>query len=174
MMTQQEHNPYQLTRDYRSTTVAAVSFGWLKLRLSEPLSRILEARGPKVREVSLASCLVLLCSLGQALAQSAFVFPSSVPVGGPALSEAVTITVQSAGNLASVEVVTQGVANLDFVASGSNTCLSGSYVPAQTCIVSVGFAPKYPGILLVAIVLIADDGHVIATQYLSGVGTDSF
>jgi hypothetical protein len=173
MMTRQEHNPYRLTRDCRSTTVAAVSLGRQKLFLSERLSRVLEARGSKVRDISLASCMLLLCFLGQALGQSAFIFPSNVPVGGPALSEPVTVTVQSPGNLASVEIVTQGVANLDFIASGSNTCISGPYVPAQTCTVSVGFAPKYPGIRLGAILLIADDGHVMATQYLSGVGTGS-
>jgi hypothetical protein len=111
MMTRQEHNPYRLTRDYRSTTVAAVSLGRQKSWLSERLNRVLEARGAKVRGVSLASCLLLLACLGQALGQSAFIFPSNVPVGGPALSEPVTVIVQSPGNLASVEVVTQGVAN---------------------------------------------------------------
>src|SRR5258705_12120502 len=172
MMTREEHNPYRLTRDCRSTTVAAVSLWRQKSWLSERLSRVLEARWAKVRGVSLASCLLLLACLGQA-SESAFIFPSNVPVGGPALSESVTVTVQSPGNLASVEVVTQGVANLDFIASGSNTCISGSYAPAQTCTVSVSFAPKYPGIRLGAILLIADDGHVMATQYLSAVGTGS-
>ena len=172
-MTRQEHNSYRLTGDCRSTTFAAVSLGRRKLCLSERLSRVLEAQGSKVRNVSLASCLVL-CFLGQASGQSAFIFPSSVPVGTPsALSEPVTVTVQSSGNLASVEIVTQGIANSDFIASGSNTCLPGFYAPAQTCTVSVGFAPKYPGIRLGAILLIAGDGHVMATQYLSAVGTGS-
>ena len=172
-MTRQERNSYRLTRDCRSTTVAAVSLGRRKLCLSERLSRVLEARGSKVRNLSLASCL-LLCFLGQALGQSAFIFPSSVPVGGPsAQSGPITVTVQSQGNLASVEILTQGVANLDF--TGSNTCIppGGSYAVGQTCTVSVSFAPKYPGVRLGAIVLIADDHHVMATQYLSGVGTGS-
>src|ERR1700733_852908 len=172
-MTRQERNSYRLTRDCRSTTVAAVSLGRRKLCLSERLSRVLETRGSKVRNLSLASCL-LLCFLGQALGQSAFIFPSSVPVGGPsAQSGPITVTVQSQGNLASVEILTQGVANLDF--TGSNTCIppGGSYAVGQTCTVSVGFAPKYPGVRLGAIVLIADDHHVMATQYLSGVGTGS-
>src|SRR5258708_23049250 len=155
MMTREEHNPYRLTRDCRSITVEAVSLGGQKSWLSERLSRVLEARGAKVRGVSLASCWLLLACLGQALGQSAFIFPSNVPVGGPALSKPVTVTIQSPGNLASVEVVTQGVANLDFIASGSNTCISGSYAPPQTCTVSVSFAPKCPGIRLGASRLVA-------------------
>ena len=169
-MTRQEHNSYRLTRDCRSTMVAAVSLGRRKLCLSEPLSRVLEARGSKVRNASLASCL-LLCFLGQASGQSAYIFPSSVPVGGSSpLTESVTVNVPS-GTLASVKIVTQGVANLDFIASGSN-CIFGSGLPTHTCTVSVGFAPKYPGVRLGAILLIADDGHVMATQYLSAAGTD--
>ena len=126
-----------------------------------------------MRNLSLAGCLVV-SFLGQALGQSAFIFPSSVPVGGPSpLSETVTVTIQSPGNLHSVEILTQGVANLDFIASGSNFCTQGLYVLRQTCTVSVGFAPRYPGVRLGAIVLIDDSGQVMATQYLSGVGTGS-
>jgi Bacterial Ig-like domain (group 3)/NHL repeat len=172
MITYQKHNPYQLARDVRSVKVAGVSLTAEKLRLSLRFNRVLETRGKRLRNNFLTSCF-LICSLGQALAQPTFIFPSSVPVGGPALSEPVTVTVQSPGNLTSVEVVTQGAANLDFIASGSNTCISGSYTAGQSCTLSVGFVPKYPGVRLGAILLIADDGHVMTTQYLSAVGTGS-
>jgi len=117
----------------------------------------------------ICSC-VLLFPLEQVFAQSAFVFPSSVTVGGT-LSTSATVTVESPGNLASIQVLTQGVANLDFIASGGSTCLLASYTSGQTCTVSVTFSPKYPGLRLGAIQLIADDGHIMATQFLSGVGT---
>jgi hypothetical protein len=169
MMTCDEHSPYQQTHDYREMTVA--SHWGQTLGQSKSFNRVPRAPGSKLRRFLLASCFVLLCPLGQVFAQSAFIFPSSVSLGGVALSEIATVTIQSPGNLASVQVVTQGVANLDFTASGTNMCVSGPYVQGQTCTVSVSFAPKYPGLRLGAILLIADDGHVMATQYLSAVGT---
>jgi sugar lactone lactonase YvrE len=135
------------------------------------VKQVLPELSLKLRCFLLVSCFVLLCPAPQAFAQSAFVFPSNVPVGGAALAETVIATIQSPGNLAAVRVVTQGAANLDFTASGTDTCISGSYVQGQTCTVSVNFAPKYPGLRLGAILLVADDGHVMATQYLSAVGT---
>ncbi len=127
---------------------------------------------------SLKCALLLLCCIAifserQGFAQSAFVIPSSVAVGGPVLSQTVTVTIQSPGTLANVRVLTQGSPNLDFTASGTNTCIHGSYSLGQTCTVSVGFAPKYPGLRLGAILLIADDGHTMATQPLSAIGTGS-
>jgi hypothetical protein len=166
MTTYQEQNPYQLTRDGRSMLAEG------KLRLSPWFHRVLEMLRKRLRGAFLSTCFLVFL-LGQALAQSTFIFPSSVPVGGPVLSEPVTVTVQSPGNLASVKVVTQGVANLDFIASGNNTCISGSYAAGQHCTLSVGFVPKYPGVRLGAVLLIADDGHVMTTQYLSAVGAGS-
>jgi len=169
MMTCDEHSPYRQTHDYREMTVASL---WGQtLGQSKRFNRVPRAPGSKLRYFLLASCFVLLCPLGHVFAQSAFIFPSSVSVGGVALSEIATVTIQSPGNLASIQVVTQGVANLDFTASGTNTCVSGPYVQGQTCTVSVSFTPKYPGLRLGAILLVADDGHVMATQYLSAVGT---
>jgi sugar lactone lactonase YvrE len=171
MMPRDEHSPYQQAHECREMTVAAL---WgQKLGQSKRIKRVLRAPGSKLRSFLFGSCFVLLCPLGRAFAQPAFIFPSSVSVGGIALSETATVTIQSPGNLTSVQVVTQGVANLDFTPSGINTCTSGPYVQGQTCTVSVSLAPKYPGLRTGAILLIADDGHVMATQYLSAVGTGS-
>jgi hypothetical protein len=169
MMRCDEHSPSQQTHRFREMTVAPL---WVqRVGQSVVFNRVLTAPSSKLRKFLLGSCFVLLGPLGRAFAQPAFVFPSSVSIGGLALSEAATVTIQSPGTLFSVQVVTQGVTNLDFTASGTNTCISGSYVQGQTCTVSVSFAPKYPGLRLGAIVLVADDGHVMATQYLSAVGT---
>jgi sugar lactone lactonase YvrE len=168
MMTCDEHCRYRQAHDCPSKTVVVAA---LWRRSSERFNRVLEGAGSKLKGVLLASFFVLHFSVGHAFAQTAFIFPSNVVVGGATLSETVTVTVQSSGNLASVQVVTQGVANLDFIASGTNTCVSGSYIQGQICTVSVSFAPKFPGLRLGAILLVADDGHVMSTQYLSAVGT---
>ncbi|WP_188760748.1 Ig-like domain repeat protein [Edaphobacter acidisoli] len=61
---------------------------------------------------------------------------------------------------------------MDFTFSGT-TCGSGPYVTGQTCSVSVEFTPKYPGMRFGAVVMIATDGHIMASQRLSGVGIGS-
>jgi sugar lactone lactonase YvrE len=169
MTTCDEHSPYQLTHDYQEMTVSPL---WRQqLGQSKRFNRVPRVPGSKLKSFLLAICFVIVYLPVQTFAQPALVFPSSVSVGGVALSETATVTIASPGNLVSVRVVTQGVTNLDFTASGSNTCISGPYVQGQTCTVSVSFAPKYPGLRLGAILLVADDGHVMATQYLSALGT---
>jgi large repetitive protein len=138
---------------------------------SERISRFLESTSFVFKCFLLLCCCLPLCSAGKAFAQSASIFPANVVVGGGTLSENVTVTIQSPGNLASAQVLTQGAVNLDFTASGGSACSSGSYVQGQNCTISISFAPKYPGLRLGAIVLIADDGHVMATQYIAGFGT---
>ena len=169
MMTNGKQNSHRNTKDRTPRAIALTSLRGLgKSKCAQQVPAI---RRSKFRSLLLASLCVLLCSVNHALAQAAFVFPSSAPVGNTALSTTVTATIQSSGNLASAKVLTQGVANGEFTASGSNTCIPAPYASGQTCAVSVSFAPKYPGLRLGAIVLIADDGHVMATQYLSAVGT---
>jgi sugar lactone lactonase YvrE len=121
----------------------------------------------------ITGCFLLLSSNCRAVAQASFAFPSSVSVGGTALPQQVNITIQTAGTLANIQVLTQGSANLDFTPSGVGTCAAGSYVQGQMCSVSVSFAPKYPGLRVGAVVLVATDGHVMAAQSLSGIGTGS-
>lgn len=120
----------------------------------------------------ITGCFLLPSSNCRAIAQ-AFVFPSSVSVGGTPLTQQVNITIQTAGTLASIQVLTQGSANLDFTSAGIGTCAAGSYSQGQACSVSVSFAPKYPGLRIGAVVLVATDGHFMAEQSISGIGTGS-
>ena len=97
----------------------------------------------------------------------------SVPVG-EASPVTVTFPFASAVTLGNpaVQVVTQGAASLDFTNAGSGTCTNGNPLDAgATCTVSVTFTPKYPGTRYGAVVLYNAAGDVIATEYLSGVGT---
>ena len=120
----------------------------------------------------ITGCFVLLPSNCSAAAQAYFVFPSS-SVGGTALTQPINITIQTAGTLASIRVLTQGSPNLDFTPTGLGTCVAGSYVQGQMCSVSVSFAPKYPGLRVGAVVLVDTNGHFMADQSLSGTGTGS-
>jgi sugar lactone lactonase YvrE len=134
-----------------------------------------KSRRPNIIYVYLAliACFTYHISTGRAFAQTAFIFPSSVSLGGTPLIQTIAVTIQSAGTLGTVKVVTQGSSDLDFISSGVGTCVPGPYALGQVCNVSVGFAPKYPGVRRGAVLLLADDGHIIASQSLSGVGTGS-
>ena len=97
MMRCDEHSPSQQTHGFREMTVAPL---WVQ-RVGQAVvfNRVLTAPGSKLRKFLLGSCFVLLGPLGRAFAQTAFVFPSSVSIGGVAPSETATVTIQSPGNL---------------------------------------------------------------------------
>jgi sugar lactone lactonase YvrE len=115
------------------------------------------------------------------------VVPQSVqapgqPVGTPATAQTVTLVFGSQSTLAAtnaVQVVTQGVPNLDFAlatAQGADVCVAGAtYAAGQSCTEAVVFAPTAPGLRLGAVVLSGTSqdnmyGNVAATAFLSGVG----
>lgn len=119
-------------------------------------------------------CLLLLASVSLSFAQgpqAAFVFEPAVTVNGTAQIQTVPVTIQSAGTLGAVKVLTQGAPDMDFTLSSSPGC---SIVVGQVCDVSVSFLPKFPG-LRTGAVLIYDsgDGHLLGSRSLSGVGTGS-
>lgn len=92
-------------------------------------------------------------------------------VGGTPQVQTIPVTIQTAGTLGTVKVVTQGAANLDFTLSSVGTCATGA---GQTCNVSVSFSPRYPGLRFGAIVILdAGDGHIMADQKISGTGLGS-
>ena len=121
----------------------------------------------------LMACVGAFAADGSAFAQTSFIFSSPVSVGRAPSIQSVSVTIQSGGTVGAVEVLTQGSPNLDFISSGGGTCFSGTYTPGQVCGVSVAFAPKYPGTRFGAVVVLADDGHIMASQGLSGEGTGS-
>ena len=65
-------------------------------------------------------------------------------------------------------VVTQGAPSLDFTPASGTTC-SGTVNAGNTCTVNVKFAPLAPGSRMGAVQLL-DDGFVVATQLVYGVG----
>ena len=98
----------------------------------------------------------------------------SIPVRTVSGATAVTIPFASAVTLGTpgVKVVTQGATGLDFTDAGTGTCTTGAAIAAgSSCIVNVTFKPRYPGTRFGAVVLYDGSGNVLATIYLSGVGT---
>jgi hypothetical protein len=89
----------------------------------------------------IVACGALTASSSLADPQTTFVFPIQA-VGATAQVLPVTVTIQTAGTLGAIQVLTQGVPNLDFTGSTPGTCVvSGTYF-SGSCTVNISFNPK--------------------------------
>ncbi len=95
----------------------------------------------------------------------------SVPVGSASATAAVTFSVSSGTTVGSIQVLTGGVAGLDFASVAGGTCVAGSYSAATTCTVNVTLTPKWPGLRAGAVVLADASGNALATVPVYGTGT---
>jgi sugar lactone lactonase YvrE len=94
----------------------------------------------------------------------------TVEVGRKSLAPA-SLSIATAGTLASISVVTLGSAGLDFSNAGRGTCTIGTaYSAGNSCIVRVGFKPRYAGARYGAVLLYNSSGSVIATRFVQGIG----
>src|ERR1700744_148473 len=66
-----------------------------------------------------------------------------------------------------VQVLTTGVANLDFKSDGTGSCSGSTY---SSCTVGVIFSPTAPGLRLGAVIIEDATGNVLATAYIYGAG----
>lgn len=109
-----------------------------------------------------------LASAGAADAQTTF---AAAPVGtGTPATQVVTVSLQVAGTVANVKVLTEGAPNLDFTESGTDNCMG---VRAGSCQVTVAFGPKYPGLRKGAVVLLDAGNNTLGTAYVTGIGQGS-
>jgi large repetitive protein len=114
-----------------------------------------------------ALAVFLLTSVG---ARAQAVFSTPQPVGVTAGQQNVIVTARASGTVATVEVLTGGVPNLDFTAgSGLKSCVTTLTIPA-TCTESVAFTPSAPGVRVGAVVLLDSNSNVLGTAFLSGTG----
>ena len=111
----------------------------------------------------------LALSAGGVFAQSP-TFPTTA-VGTASAQVTVTVTSPNGGEVAKVEVLTMGAQGLDFAAGSGASCQSRELTANQTCQQSVVFTPSYPEMRMGAVVLVGDDGKVMGTVYLSGIGS---
>jgi len=123
--------------------------------------------GRRKRSWLLAATLLAGASAG---AQNG-VFLTPQPVGVISGAQSVTVTAQSTGAVATVEVLTLGKPGLDFAGiASSSTCPTANLAPTQTCTESVTFMPASPGQRAGAVVLLDSNNAVLGTAYLSGTG----
>jgi hypothetical protein len=100
--------------------------------------------------------------------QQAYQFASPVSLGAAAETGIVTVRISGAGSISSINVLTQGIQNQDFIPASGGSCTTGTaYFVGQICTVAVSFQPKYPGLRQGAVVLLASDGSVIGSELLN-------
>jgi sugar lactone lactonase YvrE len=122
---------------------------------------------PILTSRTLSACLVAFA--GTALTAGAQTHFGSVDIGR-AESATVTVRIDRATKLSSIEVVTQGSPNLDFTKAGGGTCATGiDYAANAKCTVKVRFEPRLAGARYGAVVLVGESG-VVGTTYLQGIG----
>jgi len=111
---------------------------------------------------------ILLSAVASVSAQTLF---GAQPVGSPSGEQSVTTTAQTAGTVVAVEVLTMGVAGLDFAkGAGASTCENAILAVGATCAESITFTPSAPGLRMGAVVLLDGSGNVLGTTFLSGTG----
>ena len=121
--------------------------------------------------LGIAFSLAAVAGAQAAALNPAYKFASAVTVGAAAETGSVVVAISGSGSLNTINVLTQGVANQDFTLAAGGSCTPGTaYFAGQTCTVTVSFQPKYPGFRQGAVVLLASDGSVLASQLISATG----
>jgi sugar lactone lactonase YvrE len=126
------------------------------------------------RFLSFAFALLLCFFLRtEPLTAQAVAFPGTTAVGSSATPISVTVTLPRGGTINAVQVLGEGVANVDFTGSGGTCSPGATFQPGQTCSLSVVFAPASPGVRNGAVVLLNSSDQAIGTEFLTGSATGS-
>ena len=116
--------------------------------------------------------LLAVLTLTAATASAQTTAPTT-PVGSTSAVQTATLTFSENATVASINVLTQGAANLDFRFASGGTCTVGtSYTTGQTCTVNYTFSPTHPGPRYGAVALYdsVSPARAAATTYLQGAG----
>ena len=128
-------------------------------------ARLFPNCAPFIAALALAAAVI-------AAAQNAQTAPPT-PVGSTSAVQTATVYVTAKSTIGSINVLTQGVPNLDFQLASGGTCTVGAtYLKGQSCTVNYTFSPTHPGIRYGAAVLYdnASPANAAGTRYLKGVG----
>ncbi len=109
----------------------------------------------------------------QPLSAQAVAIPGITSVGSSAAPVSVTVSLPSGGTIATVDVLGEGISNVDFTGSGG-TCAAGSnFFSGQSCTLNVVFSPASPGVRNGAVVLLDNNHRVLGSQLLTASATGS-
>lgn len=98
----------------------------------------------------------------------------STSTSNSSTQQTVTFTFTNSETVAQVLVLTQGVTGLDFTDAGTGSCettVPATFTAGQSCTVVVNFNALYPGTRYGAVQLLDASGDVLASSYITGVGS---
>ena len=118
-----------------------------------------------------ALAAIVVCLLSSSFGSAQAVTFGAQAVGSTSTGQAIAVAAQVPGTVSQVEVLTVGVAGLDFVpVLGGGTCAAANLSIGGQCTESVTFTPAFPGLRMGAVVLLDGNGNVLGTTYVSGTG----
>ncbi|MGB9232275.1 MAG: kelch repeat-containing protein, partial [Terracidiphilus sp.] len=108
-----------------------------------------------------------LVNLGSAYICAAGFTP---PVGSTcSAAQTLTFNIPATTTIGAIQVVTQGISGLDFSQGSGSTC-TGQIAGGNSCNVSVNFTPLAPGLRMGAVELYDNNGNLVATAPIYGIG----
>ena len=136
----------------------------------KPVPRL--ARHNALARLLLAFAIVLGCMSRDAHA-SIPVFTSTA-VGQQASPLTISVSISANGIATAPQVVSQGIAGMDFTIASGGTCSANTaYMAGQQCTINVIFAPAFPGLRRGAVLLKAADGSLLGSALIAGMATGS-
>src|SRR6185437_7960793 len=78
----------------------------------------------------------------------------------------------SSTTIGSIQIVTQGVGNLDFTLANTagTTCSGSTWTAGSSCTVLVTFTPQAPGLRMGAVELLDGSGNLLVSTPIYGIG----
>ncbi len=119
---------------------------------------------------TLVSLFLLLLSTNRA--QAVVQFSPEIQANSGSTVQTITVPIGGSGILAELRVLTQGIANADFILKDTGTCTVGTTFTGPTsCSMSVAFQPKAPGQRRGALILLDASGSVLSSVSLYGLAS---
>ena len=138
---------------------------------SEKLLSLCTANRSACKRLLLTAAVALTAMLSVPAQAQTYTFSGMTTLGSTASALVVPVTFARTGTIASVRVLTGGIAQLDYTNTNLGTCIAGlGLINGQSCTVSVNFKPTAPGERRGAVVLLDSNGVPLGTEYLYGVG----
>ncbi len=145
-----------------ATYTLASAAGVCSVTASQPGNTDYAAAPQVTQTVNAAVVTANVCPRGQATpdpCSETFTLSFNIPAGT---------------TIASVNILTTGVPNLDFQAQAGDTsttlCIPQAYPDATTCTVDVIFAPIYPGARTGAVQILSSSGSIVSETNTYGIG----
>jgi len=160
-----------------SPSLTASASSGLPVAFTSSTPSVCTVSGSTATLLTTGICTVVASQAGSSAYLAATPVEQSFTVLGPGQTVSAGFTVPSGVTLGTPIVFTEGVPSSSLAApdfklstSGGTTCSAGA---SGTCTVNVQFTPQFAGLRRGAVKLVDNNGNVLATSYIAGIGANS-